>query len=99
MVFTHRHFDAETWQHHFIDVITGLAVGMLIAGWCPSTVVGIIRNLINVESNSTALCRRRVLVHCVDGANEMLQLWWSVWLCWPVLSLLIMAVGTVGLAR
>ncbi len=88
-----------TWQHHFIDVITGLAVGMLIDWMVP------VDRRWNYQKpdqrrikNSTAICRRRVLVHCIDGANDNASVMVvSLVMLTGVLSLLIIGSGYGGL--
>lgn len=80
-----------TWQHHFIDVISGLAVGMVIDWMIPRQVQWRWR---------IATGKSRVLAgRYLSGAGVCLAgTWLSQWLWWPTLALLIvaMAYGLLG---
>lgn len=75
-----------TWQHHFIDVITGLAVGMVIDWMIP--VQGQWRW--HIASGKRKVIAVRYLfaaLSCLAGT------FLSPWLWWPALSLLIVALA------
>ncbi|QHQ18730.1 hypothetical protein GMW39_06820 [Pectobacterium parmentieri] len=80
-----------TWQHHFIDVITGLAVGMVIDWVTPDQVQWRWR---------IASGKRRILaVRYLCGALACLAgTFFTLWLWWPTLALLIVALayGALG---
>ncbi|WP_312947567.1 phosphatase PAP2/dual specificity phosphatase family protein [Superficieibacter sp.] len=75
-----------TWQHHVIDILSGLAVGMLISWIVPDQGTWRWRR---ADSGRKTLALRYFV-----GALVCLI---TPWLWWPALSLLIVALGYAGL--
>ena len=71
-----------TWQHHVIDVITGLATGMLISWLIPDQGRWRIRR--------PDAGRRKLALRYFAGALVMMT---TPWLSWPAISLLIVTLG------
>ena len=83
-----------TWQHHFIDVPTGAALGLLCLWLWPET--GAMRFQITRNAK-----RRRIAAVYAMGAAILafaaLQLGgWQLWLLWPALSLTLVALNYLG---
>lgn len=87
-----------TWQHHFIDVPTGVAVGWLCVWLWPAHGPSPLRTwqlareparwrLAAVYAVASAVCA--VLAVSIGG--------WALWLGWPALSLLLVALAYAGL--
>ena len=79
-----------TWQHHFIDIITGLAAGMLIDWMVP-------------EQRRWRWCqpdaaRLRLMRRYLLGAVLCLAagVWLTSWMLWPAVSLLMVSYGYGG---
>ncbi|ECH8835597.1 PAP2 phosphatase family protein [Salmonella enterica subsp. enterica] len=86
-----------TWQHHFIDIITGLMVGMLIDWMVPA------QSRWHWQAPNAVrfrLVRRYVFGMSLCIIVGVLLAPWSFWpsvcLCWPALSLLIVGRGYGG---
>ncbi|TJZ73987.1 phosphatase PAP2/dual specificity phosphatase family protein [Chitiniphilus eburneus] len=82
-----------TWQHHFIDVVSGLVVGVIIAYALPMVPHGWPR------WQSADVARARLLGACYAGGAAVLclpALLWGGWnwlLSWPSLALALLAAG------
>ncbi len=87
-----------TWQHHFVDVPTGVAVGWLCVWLWPAHDRSPLRHwrtaqeparwgLAAVYALGSALCTGLAL--SIGG--------WALWLGWPALSLLLLALAYAGL--
>nr|WP_242461257.1 phosphatase PAP2/dual specificity phosphatase family protein [Citrobacter freundii] len=79
-----------TWQHHFIDIITGLAAGMLIDWmvpekrcWCWRKPDAARLSLMRRYLSGAALC-------------TIASVWLTPWLLWPAVSLLMVSYGYGG---
>lgn len=75
-----------TWQHHFIDVITGLAVGMVIDWMIPEPGKWLWRS---ASAKHRVLATRYLCCSLACLAGTFL----TAWLWWPTLSLLIVALA------
>ncbi|MBD2811832.1 phosphatase PAP2/dual specificity phosphatase family protein [Xenorhabdus sp. Vera] len=84
-----------TWQHHFIDVITGFAVGVLTSYLLP------ILHRWHWQPSQDRYARKLVVYYAVGSLLFTLMAFGSggiLWmLLWPAISLLIISLGYAGL--
>ncbi|MDR1076587.1 MAG: phosphatase PAP2/dual specificity phosphatase family protein [Xanthomonadaceae bacterium] len=81
-----------TYQHHFIDVPTGLAAGWLCVWLWPERIASPLRNMAWARDPR----RWRLAAAYLAGASLLAVVarvvgGWAWWLCWPALSLLLVA--------
>lgn len=82
-----------TWQHHFIDVVSGIVVGVIISYAIP--IKGHWR-----WARPSASALRLAIKYCAGGMVFLLAAVWcshSVILLWPAAALLMVAAGYAGL--
>ncbi|PHM49386.1 phosphatase PAP2/dual specificity phosphatase family protein [Xenorhabdus miraniensis] len=84
-----------TWQHHFIDVITGLAVGVIISYLLPIT------HRWHWQPSQDSYARKLFAYYAAGSLLSALMafgLGGAFWiLLWPAISLLMVALGYAGL--
>lgn len=76
-----------TWQHHFIDIITGLAVGMIIDWLIPQNKRKWRWRAVDEKHKKIAFYYFVGSLFCLLGA------FFTPWLWWPMLSLFIVALA------
>ncbi|MBI2215575.1 MAG: dual specificity protein phosphatase family protein [Acidobacteria bacterium] len=82
-----------TYQHHFIDIPTGLAVGVAILWALP---IGARSPLAGMSISSDPMRRRLAVVYAVGGMLFAAAAWaggWLLWSLWPALSLAIVSLN------
>jgi membrane-associated phospholipid phosphatase len=87
-----------TWQHHFIDVPTGVAVGWLCVWLWPLQEPSPLRHW---QWAREATRWRLGALYLAGSAGCAALAWavggWALWLAWPALSLLLVALAYAGL--
>lgn len=86
-----------TWQHHFIDVPTGFALGWLCVWLWPMP--GVATGAFSAWRRATDPARHRLALAYSAGASACAAIGlsvggWALWLGWPALSLALVATCT-----
>lgn len=87
-----------TWQHHFIDVPTGVAVGWLCVWLWPANAASPLRQWrLAREPVRWRLAAGYALGSALCATLALAVGSWALWLGWPALSLLLVALAYAGL--